>query len=69
MAIRETLAEQLTIRLTSRDLTRLKAVAKHFPMATRNAVARTALQVGMEELEKRPSRAIRVGSRGARPRR
>ncbi len=64
MATRETLDEQLTIRLSSRDLARLEAVAKVFPMATRNAVARTALQVGMEELEKKPSRAMRARARG-----
>ena len=69
MTNRETFDEQLTIRLSSRDLGRLKAVAKRFPMATRNAVARTALQVGMEELEKKPSRAIRARDRGARAKR
>ncbi len=66
MTNRETLEEQLSIRLSSRDLARLEAVAKRFPMATRNAVARTALQVGMEELEKKPSRALRTRERGTR---
>jgi len=66
---RETLAEQLTIRLSSRDLARLKVVASHFPMASLNAVARTALQVGMEELEKKPSRAIRARERSGRSKR
>jgi len=67
--MRETLNEQLTIRLSSRDLARLEAVAKRFPMATRNAVARTALQVGMEELEKKPSRAVRAREKGAKAKR
>lgn len=69
MGSHETLTEQLTIRLPSRDLERLKAVAKRFPMATLNAVARTALQVGMEELDKKPSRALRAGGAGARAKR
>ena len=66
MTVRETLDEQLSFRLSSRDLARLKAVAKQFPMATVNAVARTALQVGMEELEKRPSRAMRAAKKRAK---
>jgi len=69
MSSRETLTEQLTIRLPSRDLARLKAVARRFPMASVNAVARTALQVGIEELDKRPSRALRAGGGGARAKR
>jgi hypothetical protein len=55
---REPLGRQLAIRLSDTDLNRLQAVAERVPIATRNAVARLALRLGLEALEKDATRIV-----------
>jgi hypothetical protein len=57
----------LTVRLTKKELARLDALARRIAVASRNAVARKALQLGVAALEKDPERIVGVAVK--RPRR
>lgn len=59
MAPRETLRRQLAIRLTEEDVRRLDALVGIVPVATKNALAREALRLGMGLLEKNPRHLLR----------
>ena len=50
----ENLSVQLGIRVTPTDADRLTALAERFPLATRNAIARAALAIGLEAIEENP---------------
>lgn len=67
MADREPLDCQLPLRVTRTELDRLDALAKRITVASRNAVARKALQLGVAVLEKHPEQI--VGAAVKRPRR
>jgi hypothetical protein len=54
-----TLREQLTLRLSRRDVRRLKTLKKRIPIASNNAIAREALRLGLEALERDPSHILR----------
>lgn len=58
MGNRGGLRAQLTIRLSKKDLERLKQLAERIPIASRNAVARAALRLGIRVLEANPERAM-----------
>jgi hypothetical protein len=64
-AAREVLDEQVSIRLTRRDLARLEALSNRIAIASRNAIARKALQMGVTILEKNPGLLVE----GTAPRR
>ncbi len=55
----ETLNEQLTLRLTRRDVRRLKTLKKRIPIASHNAIAREALRLGIDALERDPTHVVR----------
>lgn len=55
----DTLREQLTLRLTRRDVRRLKTLKKRIPIASHNAIAREALRLGIDALERDPSHLLR----------
>jgi hypothetical protein len=55
----DTLREQLTLRLTRRDVRRLKTLKKRIPIASNNAIAREALRLGIDALERDPSHVLR----------
>lgn len=55
----DTLKEQLTLRLTRRDVRRLKTLKKRIPIASHNAIAREALRLGIDALERDPSHILR----------
>jgi hypothetical protein len=57
----ETLKEQLTLRLTRRDVRRLKTLKKRIPIASHNAIAREALRLGIDALERDPTHVLRKG--------
>lgn len=50
------LTRQVAIRLSDDDMTRLDALAETIPIASRNAIARAALRLGIAALEADPSR-------------
>jgi hypothetical protein len=50
----ENLSIQLGIRVTPTDADRLTALADRFPLATRNAIARAALAIGLGAIEENP---------------
>lgn len=58
MAAEETLARQVAIRLSEDDMRRLDALSARISVASRNAVARAAMRIGLAILEKDPSRII-----------
>ena len=60
----DTLKEQLTLRLTRRDVRRLKTLKKRIPIASHNAIAREALRLGIDALERDPSHVLRRGQEG-----
>jgi len=61
---RATLDEQLTIRISGRDLARLESLGKRITIASRNSIARAALQLGISILEKEPERILQQSARG-----
>ena len=66
----DTLPNQVAIRLSDEDLKRLDALAARISIASRNAVARAAMRIGLGLLEKDPARIIEAPppKRGRKPR-
>jgi hypothetical protein len=52
------LDRQLAIRVSHEDVQRLDALKKRIAIASRNAIARSALRLGIELLEADPARAM-----------
>src|SRR5438105_1929123 len=59
VVLKETLATQVTIRMTDADMARLTALVERLPVASRNAIAREALRIGMAALEEDPERLVK----------
>lgn len=51
----ETLSEALYLRIAPTDMKRLNALVEQIPIASRNAIAREAMRLGLELLEKKPT--------------
>lgn len=66
----ELLTNQVTIRLSDEDVARLDAMTARIPVASRNGIARAALRVGLDALEKNPARLVEspLPKRGRKPR-
>ena len=62
----DTLSRQIAIRLSEDDLRRLDRLTERVPIASRNAIARAALRLGLEQLEKDPT--LLFAEKKARPR-
>jgi predicted transcriptional regulator len=58
MTTDDRLARQVAIRLSDDDMKRLDALAESLPIASRNAIARAALRIGLDVLEADPSRLL-----------
>lgn len=54
-ATTETLSEALYLRCAPGDMERLDGLVERIPIASRNAIAREAMRLGMAALEKDPS--------------
>jgi predicted DNA-binding protein len=54
----ERLSHQVAIRLSDEDLGRLDALGERVPIASRNAIARAALRIGLDALEENPGRLV-----------
>ena len=52
------LSEALYLRVSGEDVERLDALVERIPIASRNAIARAAMRMGMELLEQDPSRVL-----------
>jgi hypothetical protein len=52
------LSEALYIRVAKDDLARLDALVERIPIASRNAIARTAMRLGIALLEEDPARVL-----------
>jgi len=61
----ERLDHQVAMRVSEEDITRLAALAERIPIASRNAIARAALRIGLEALEANPSRIVDAAPRKA----
>jgi hypothetical protein len=55
MTTDDRLARQVAIRLSEEDMKRLDDLAESIPIASRNAIARAALRIGLAALESDPS--------------
>lgn len=55
MTTDDKLDRQVAIRLSEEDMQRLDALAEIIPIASRNAIARAALRIGLAALEKDPT--------------
>ncbi len=55
MTTDDKLARQMALRLSDEDMKRLDALAESIPIASRNAIAREALRIGLATLEADPS--------------
>ena len=55
MTTDDRLDRQVAIRLSEDDMTRLHALTETIPIASRNAIARAALRIGLAALEADPS--------------
>ncbi|CAN5341398.1 hypothetical protein BH09MYX1_BH09MYX1_62200 [soil metagenome] len=66
----ELLTNQVTIRLSDEDVARLDAMTARIPVASRKGIARAALRVGLDALEKNPARLVEspLPKRGRKPR-
>ena len=51
MTTDDKLARQMALRLSDEDMKRLDALADSIPIASRNAIAREALRIGLATLE------------------
>jgi hypothetical protein len=51
----DNLTEQLGIRVTAADRTRLESLAERFPAMKAGALARTAFLFGLDAIEKHPT--------------
>lgn len=58
MGGKETLARQVAIRVSQGDMDRLDELAGQIPVATRNAIARMALRLGLDALVEDPTRIV-----------
>lgn len=58
MATDDRLSRQVAIRLSEEDMDRLEALVERIPIATRNAIARAALRIGLDALEKDPAQLL-----------
>ncbi len=58
MPKRHTLSKGLFLRIAPHDLEHLEQLADLLPIASRNAIAREAMRIGMSILEKYPSRFL-----------
>jgi len=56
MASKTTLNRQIAIRVTQSDFQRLDALVDRISLANRNSIARTALRIGLDNIEKNPSK-------------
>jgi predicted transcriptional regulator len=65
----DTLPHQIAIRLSDDDLSRLDSLTARIPIASRNAVARAALRLGLDALEANPARIVEAPPprRGRKP--
>jgi hypothetical protein len=54
----DTLPMQIAIRLSKDDIARLDALAARIPIASRNAIARGAMRIGLAVLESDPARIL-----------
>jgi hypothetical protein len=59
MTVSDTLDQQVAIRLSKDDLGRLDAMKDRLPIASRNAIARAALRLGLDLLEEDPTRLLK----------
>lgn len=48
------LSEMLGVRVSADDLARLDALAERLPIGTRHAIARFALRIGLDAIERDP---------------
>ena len=58
MAKDSKLTEALYVRVAPEDIERLDALAARITIASRNAIARAAMRIGLDELEKDPARLL-----------
>ena len=49
------LSEMLGVRVSADDLARLDALAKRLPIGTRHAIARFAIRIGLDAIERDPA--------------
>jgi hypothetical protein len=54
----EKLTENLGIRVSAEDLALLDEIAALAPFATRHAIARAAMRVGLDEIKREPTRLL-----------
>jgi hypothetical protein len=57
---KEALGEMLGVRVSSDDLARLDAIVARLPIGSRHAIARFALRIGLDAIERDP--AILLGT-------
>jgi hypothetical protein len=64
---KEALGEMLGVRVSSDDLARLDALAERLPIGTRHAIARFALRIGLDEIERNPAVLLGGAVKGRKP--
>jgi hypothetical protein len=68
MTTDDRLSRQVALRLSEQDIARLDDLAERLPIASRNAIARAALRIGLEALEKDPTKLLGERKKKARRR-
>ena len=52
------LDHQIAMRVSEEDVARLGVLSERIPIATKNAIARAALRIGLDALEDNPGRIV-----------
>ena len=62
-----TLSAALFLRISAEDERRLDALAERIPIASKNAIAREAMRLGLSLLEEDPARLVAPRKNSSRP--
>lgn len=54
----EKLDHQMAMRVSGEDVARLEALSERISIASKNAIARAALRIGLDALEENPGRIV-----------
>jgi len=60
---KEPLSEMLGVRVSADDLARIDAITERMPVGTRHSIARVALRIGLDAIEREPTILLGKASR------
>jgi hypothetical protein len=67
MKAKDGLSEMLGVRVSTDDLTRIDALAQRIEVGTRHSIARAALRIGLDAIERDPAILLRGAVKARKP--